>query len=108
MSTGNWDAAYTDRLEWDGGATGLNATTARTSLSLGTVATLDVGTTANEVVQLDGSGRLPVVDGSQLTKLPATPLTCPSGYILVPGSSTFINRDFCVMKYSASKDPTTG
>ena len=44
--------------------------TARTSLGLGTVATLDVGTGANNVVQLDASSRLPAVDGSQLTNLP--------------------------------------
>ena len=35
----------------------------------GTAAALDVGTTANKVVQLDGSARLPAVDGSQLTGL---------------------------------------
>lgn len=29
-----WDTAYSDRLKWDGGATGLNAATARTSLGL--------------------------------------------------------------------------
>lgn len=39
--------------------------------TLGTAAALNVGTTANSVVQLDGSGRLPAVDGSQLTNLPA-------------------------------------
>jgi len=47
-----------------------SASTARTNLGLGTSATLDVGTTANLVVQLDGSARLPAVDGSQLTNLP--------------------------------------
>jgi hypothetical protein len=31
---GEWDTAYTDRNKWDGGATGLNAGTARTSLGL--------------------------------------------------------------------------
>jgi hypothetical protein len=35
----NWDTAYTDRLKWDGGNVGLNDTTARTSLNLGTIAT---------------------------------------------------------------------
>lgn len=30
----NWDTAYTDRLKWDGGATGLVAATGRTSLEL--------------------------------------------------------------------------
>ena len=41
----------------------------RTSLGLGSVATLDVGTAANEVVQLNASGELPAVDGSQLTNV---------------------------------------
>lgn len=36
-----WDTAYTDRNKWDGGATGLNASTGRASLGLGTVATTD-------------------------------------------------------------------
>ena len=30
---------------------------------------VDVGTTANKIVQLDGAGKLPAVDGSQLTNL---------------------------------------
>ena len=47
-----------------------NATTARSTLSLGTASTEDVGTSASNVVQLDGSARLPAVDGSQLTNLP--------------------------------------
>jgi hypothetical protein len=38
---------------------------------LGTAATLNVGTSANNVVQLDGSSRLPAVDGSQLTNIDA-------------------------------------
>lgn len=36
---------------------------------LGTAATLDVGTGANSIVQLDGSGNLPAVDASALTGL---------------------------------------
>lgn len=35
----NWDTAYTDRNNWDGGSTGLVAATGRTSLGLGTSAT---------------------------------------------------------------------
>ena len=37
---------------------------------LGTAATLNVGTSANNVVQLYGSAQLPAVDGSNLTNLP--------------------------------------
>jgi hypothetical protein len=38
---------------------------------LGTSSTLDVGTSANNVVQLDGTAKLPAVDGSQLTNIDA-------------------------------------
>jgi len=40
-----------------------------TNVTTGTIASarLDVGTTANKLVQLDGSGNLPAVDASQLT-----------------------------------------
>lgn len=33
----NWDTAYSDRMKWDGGATGLTASTGRTSLGADTV-----------------------------------------------------------------------
>jgi hypothetical protein len=48
------------------------AGTARTSLGLGSAAVLTAGTSANNAVQLDGSARLPAVDGSQLTNLPSS------------------------------------
>lgn len=49
------------------GRTG-TVTLSNTDISgLGTAATQDVGTSANNVVQLDGSGALPAVDGSNLT-----------------------------------------
>ena len=37
-SQSNWDTAYAERLRWDGGSGGLNASTARNSLGLGTAA----------------------------------------------------------------------
>jgi len=56
-----------------------DAATARTSLELGTAAVEDVGTGDNNIVQLDGSSRLPAVDGSQLTNLPAATSMPASG-----------------------------
>ncbi len=53
-----------------GGTGATTASGARSNLGLGSAATLDVGTTANKILQLDGSARLPAVDGSQLTNLP--------------------------------------
>ena len=45
---------------------------ANTKISgLGTASTKTVGTSANNVVQLDGSAKLPAVDGSQLTNIDA-------------------------------------
>ena len=60
-----------------GGAGDITSVVAGTGLTGGATsgdATLnvDVGTTANKIVQLDGSGRLPAVDGSQLTGVSTT------------------------------------
>lgn len=35
-------------------------------------------------------------------------LSCPSGYIIVPGSATYGTSDFCVMKYEAKADNGSG
>ena len=48
----------------------ISDSTARTNLGLTTAATTDIGTTAGDLIVLDGSARLPAVDGSQLTNLP--------------------------------------
>lgn len=39
---------------------------------LGSAATLNAGLSANNLLQLDGAGKLPAIDGSQLTNLPST------------------------------------
>ncbi len=59
-----------------------SASTARANLGLGTAAVFSVGTSSSNVVQLDTTGRLPAVDGSQLTNLPApTPAQQQSVYL---------------------------
>lgn len=47
------------------------------SLSLGSAANLDAGTDPLDVLQLDGTGKIPAVDGSLLTNLPVA--TAPAG-----------------------------
>ena len=49
-----------------------DAATARTTLGLGTAAVLNVGTSANNIVQLTAAAKLPAVDGSLLTGLSGT------------------------------------
>jgi hypothetical protein len=61
----NWDTAYTDRMKWDGGSTGLTAGTGRTSLALSSADSPDfaglgigvngVGGTAGIITLKDGA-----------------------------------------------------
>ena len=44
-----------------------SAAIAHTKLAVGTAAPLNVGTSANQILQLNGSGVLPALDGTQLT-----------------------------------------
>lgn len=53
-ATGNYDTAYTDRLKWDGGATGLTAATGRSSLGLGTAALANTANISLGTVTLTG------------------------------------------------------
>lgn len=86
-----------------------DATAQRATLGLGTAATLNVGTSANNVVQLDGSAKLPAVDGSALTGLPGgTPsgslvayagASAPSGWLLADGSA--VSRTTYASLYTA-------
>lgn len=66
---------------------------------LGTAASKDVGTAAGNVVELDGSARLPAVDGSQLTGLAGVPSgiiamwsgttgNIPTGWVLCDGTNS--------------------
>jgi hypothetical protein len=58
----------------------------KTILGLGTAAFLNVGTTASLVVQLDGSAKLPAVDGSQLTGISGgSPSVCDGRLTLTSG-----------------------
>ena len=68
-------------LSWatSGGSGTVTSLLAGTGLTGGTITStgtlaVDVGTTANKIVQLDGSAHLPAVDGSAITNLNATNL----------------------------------
>ena len=79
-----------------------SASAARTTLGLGTAAVLDVGTSANNIVQLDGSAKLPAVDGSQLLNLPASnagaPVTKTADFTVGSSENVIIcNKAFGVM-----------
>jgi len=80
-----------------------SATTARGHLGLGSAALEDVGITANDLVQLDGTAKLPAVDGSQLTNLPSAPVTSVNtltGAVVVSGDD--IAADHSASNYTAA------
>lgn len=65
-----------------------DAAAARTDLGLGTAATLNTGTSANNIVQLDAGAKLPAVDGSQLTGVIASgSITLNAGNSLTGGGT---------------------
>lgn len=81
-----WVSAYVSGADFLAKANNLsdlnNTSTARTNLGLGTSATLNTGTSAGNVVVLDGSARLPAVDGSQLTGITAGAATTSAAGIV--------------------------
>lgn len=70
-SQANWDSAYTQRLQWDGGSTNLDAAVGRTSLGLGTMATQAASAVAITGGQISGTTitqRVVVIaDGTSIT-----------------------------------------
>jgi len=51
----NWDTAYNERRQWDGGATNLTAATGRTSLGLNALASASLSCSANQIAKWNGS-----------------------------------------------------
>ena len=73
-----------------GTVTSVSSANADIGVATGTttpVLTLNKGTSAGQIIALDGTGKLPAVDGSQLTNLPIG-----SGNVVGPASAT--NNDF--------------
>lgn len=72
-----WACAADDNTSSGGTLTSITAGTGLTGGTITTSGTIavDVGTTANKVVQLDASAKLPAVDGSALTGLSASTIS---------------------------------
>lgn len=90
-----------------------NASDMRTELGLGTASTLDVGTGANNLVQLDGSGNMPAVDGSAITgvanNLPLFYSELSSSYSVTPASWTKLSNQMTEQVDTGNCfDPSTG
>ena len=72
--------------------------------TLGTAAALDVGTAANNVVQLNGSAQLPAVDGSNLTGITADVTTASVGDLSDVTITSAANGDaLCLQRHSLGR-----
>lgn len=73
INTGGGGYAIAGTVGIAQGGTGASTQSgARTALGLGTAATLDWGTAAGNLIRVTGDGKLPTIDGSNLTGLQAT------------------------------------
>lgn len=90
-NSAQWNTAYTDRLKWDGGSTGLTAATGRTSLGLGSAAQaastdfLAAGGTAADSSKLGGNAAntyAPLASPTFTTQI-TTPKVTNSGNITI-------------------------
>jgi hypothetical protein len=85
----------------------VDAATARTNLGLTAAASTTIGTSAGNLIVLDGTAKLPAVDGSQLTNLPGGGST---DWKWDPESTTYIRifDDFLASSMGDSADNNAG
>ena len=104
-SASNWNTAYTDRLKWDGGATGLVAATGRTSLELGSMALLantgsssitTIGTIGAGTWQGTAIGDSYISSASNWNSKATSTLTLTAGSGLTGGGNLTADRTFTV------------
>jgi hypothetical protein len=81
-----------------------DAAAQRTTLGLGSAATQDVGTSASNVVQLDGSAKLPAVDGSQLTNIASAEATLTKTFTTDEVSTISLSDNVLVPVVSVTKE----
>lgn len=84
-----------NRLRYDAAQTlsGGQKTQAQTNLGLGSAAVLTAGTAASNALQLDGSAKIPAVDGSQLTNIMAPGAVVDGHFVLFSGTGGKATKD---------------
>jgi hypothetical protein len=90
-SASNWNTAYTDRLKWDGGSTGLDAATGRTSLGLGTFAVVNYPTwvSGTPFIKMTAAGTFALDTNTYLTSaVTSIGMTVPPAFNVTPTSIT--------------------
>ena len=109
-NSSNWNTAFSDRMKWDGGATGLNAATGRTSLGLGTAATANTGDFAaashtHIIGNISGlqtalDGKQPQLNGTGFVKASGTSISYDnSTYYLASNPSGYISQSTADGRY---------
>lgn len=107
--SGQWNTAYTDRNKWDGGSTGLNAATGRTSLGLGTAATSASTDFATAAQGTTADAALPKAGGTMTGDLTIsqTDSTSP-GYLIHLHNASNTNGATIKFSDTATQDSQSG
>jgi hypothetical protein len=100
-SQANWDSAYTQRLQWDGGATNLNATTGRASLGLGNVATISTNGSTSQFLRGDGAWATPAAGSGTVTSV-GTGTGLTGGPITTSGTISLANTSVTPGSYTSA------
>ena len=103
------DSAFPATLPAVSGANLTNLNASNVASGSIPMARLNVGTSANQLVQLDGSGKLPVIDGSQLANLPnSVPATSVSNGYLTSSDWVVFNNKASASHQHSTADLTSG
>jgi hypothetical protein len=106
-ASANWNTAYTDRLKWDGGSTGLTASTARASLELGSIYDVNKGTLTNaKWCKYNSSGTAIACDVDPVTDTNTTYTATANGGLTLTSTSFGLtpctgNENY-IMKWNAA------
>ena len=90
-NSSNWNTAFSDRMKWDGGSSGLNAATGRASLGLGTAAlanSSDFAAASHTHIIANVTGLQTALDGKQ-PQLNGTGFVKASGTSISYDNSTY-------------------
>ena len=95
----DWNTAYSQRFQWDGGATNLNATTGRASLGLGNVALINTNGSTSNYLRGDGNWVTPPSSGGTVTSV-STGTGLTGGPITTSGTISLANTSVAAGSYT--------
>lgn len=95
----DWNTAYSQRFQWDGGATNLNAVNGRISLGLGNVSLINTNGSTSNYLRGDGNWVTPPSSGGTVTSV-STGTGLTGGPITTSGTISLANTTVAAGSYT--------